>query len=164
MNKNPFSAAGKGAAVFNKKTAIDPVCKMQVNPLTAAARFFYQDTTYYFCNIKCKEKFAADPVIGPRLEMLFVAPPSYTELEKRLRGRGTDAEESIVKRLANAKGEMAYWKAYTYIVINNDLEEKRDDQRKDRQHDHHKGDLTENTLVFDEFRNEPAQTERLILI
>lgn len=70
-----------------------------------------------------KEKFAADPVIGPRLEMLFVAPPSYTELEKRLRGRGTDAEESIVKRLANAKGEMAYWKAYTYIVINNDLEE-----------------------------------------
>jgi guanylate kinase len=51
-----------------------------------------------------KEKFAADPVIGPRLEMLFVAPPSYTELEKRLRGRGTDAEESIVKRLANAKG------------------------------------------------------------
>ena len=47
----------------------------------------------------------------------------YTELEKRLRGRGTDAEESIVKRLANAKGEMAHWKAYDYIVINNDLEE-----------------------------------------
>ena len=70
-----------------------------------------------------KEKFADDPQIGPRLEMLFVAPPSYTELETRLRGRGTDAEESIVKRLANAKGEMAHWKAYDYIVINNDLEE-----------------------------------------
>lgn len=69
-----------------------------------------------------KKKFASDPEIGPRLETLFIAPPSYTELEKRLRGRKTDAEESIVKRLANAKGEMAYWKEYDYTVINDDLE------------------------------------------
>lgn len=69
-----------------------------------------------------KNKFRDDAQISSRLEMLFVAPPSYTELEKRLRSRGTDAEESIVKRLANAKGEMAYWKEYDYTVINDDLE------------------------------------------
>ncbi len=39
---------------------------------------------------------------------LFVAPPSMEELEKRLRGRGTEKEEAIVKRLANAKGELDY--------------------------------------------------------
>jgi len=39
---------------------------------------------------------------------LFVAPPSMGELEKRLRGRGTEKEEAIVKRLANAKGELDY--------------------------------------------------------
>jgi len=37
---------------------------------------------------------------------VFVSPPSLAELEKRLRGRGTETEEKIVKRLANAKGEL----------------------------------------------------------
>ena len=39
---------------------------------------------------------------------IFIAPPSMEELEKRLRGRGTEKEEAIVKRLANAKGELDY--------------------------------------------------------
>jgi guanylate kinase len=37
---------------------------------------------------------------------VFVSPPSFEELEKRLRGRGTEDEEKITKRLANAKGEI----------------------------------------------------------
>lgn len=37
---------------------------------------------------------------------VFVSPPSFEELEKRLRGRGTEDEEKIKKRLANAKGEI----------------------------------------------------------
>lgn len=37
---------------------------------------------------------------------VFVSPPSFEELEKRLRGRGTETEDKIAKRLANAKGEM----------------------------------------------------------
>ena len=37
---------------------------------------------------------------------VFVSPPSFAELEKRLRGRGTETEDKIVKRLANAKGEL----------------------------------------------------------
>lgn len=37
---------------------------------------------------------------------IFVSPPSMEELEKRLRGRGTETEEKVLKRLANAKGEI----------------------------------------------------------
>jgi Cu+-exporting ATPase len=40
---------------------IDPVCKMLVSPETAAARYDYKDKTYYFCNVGCKERFAAEP-------------------------------------------------------------------------------------------------------
>ena len=39
----------------------DPVCKMTISPEKAAATFVYNNTTYYFCNINCKEKFAVDP-------------------------------------------------------------------------------------------------------
>lgn len=38
---------------------------------------------------------------------VFVAPPSIEELEKRLRGRGTESEEQIQRRLTNAKEEIA---------------------------------------------------------
>ncbi len=38
---------------------------------------------------------------------VFIAPPSEQELEQRLRGRGTESEESIQKRLAQAKNELA---------------------------------------------------------
>lgn len=40
---------------------IDPVCKMLVNPDTAAASFEHDGETYYFCNIGCKDRFAGDP-------------------------------------------------------------------------------------------------------
>lgn len=39
----------------------DPVCKMQFPLCKAAAEYEYNSVNYYFCNIKCKEKFAADP-------------------------------------------------------------------------------------------------------
>ncbi|RAL13594.1 uncharacterized protein BO97DRAFT_477095 [Aspergillus homomorphus CBS 101889] len=56
---------------------------------------------------------------------LFLAPPSAEELERRLRGRGTETEESLNKRLAQAKNELEYSKepgAHDKIVINDDLE------------------------------------------
>jgi Cu+-exporting ATPase len=40
---------------------VDPVCGMMVNPATAAGKFDYQNTTYFFCNPRCREKFAANP-------------------------------------------------------------------------------------------------------
>ena len=54
---------------------------------------------------------------------VFVAPPSLAELEKRLRGRGTDTDETIMVRLGNAAKEMSAADQYDYLVINDDLEE-----------------------------------------
>ena len=43
------------------ETHVDPVCKMLVQPDAAAATFEHNGTTYYFCAVGCKERFAADP-------------------------------------------------------------------------------------------------------
>ncbi len=53
---------------------------------------------------------------------IFISPPSAEELEKRLRGRGTDDEEVIQKRLMNAKKEMGHASEYSFQVVNDDLE------------------------------------------
>jgi guanylate kinase len=53
---------------------------------------------------------------------IFIAPPSFEELERRLRGRATDDERVIRKRLDNAKGEMDHAAEYTYQIVNDDLE------------------------------------------
>lgn len=54
---------------------------------------------------------------------IFVAPPSLEELERRLRGRGTESDETIAVRLGNAAREMAAASQYQYLVINDVLEE-----------------------------------------
>ncbi len=54
---------------------------------------------------------------------IFISPPSFEELERRLRGRGTDEEKVIRKRLDNAKAEMDHAGEYTYKVVNDDLEQ-----------------------------------------
>ena len=54
----------------------------------------------------------------PEAVMVFLAPPSLTELERRLRGRATDSEEKIRIRLETARREYALAGKYDYIVIN----------------------------------------------
>ena len=54
---------------------------------------------------------------------VFIIPPSFEILENRLRGRGTDDNESIIKRLDIAKGELARAEEFDYIVENDVLEE-----------------------------------------
>ncbi|KAH9223788.1 P-loop containing nucleoside triphosphate hydrolase protein [Leptodontidium sp. 2 PMI_412] len=57
---------------------------------------------------------------------IFIAPPSMEILESRLRNRGTEKEESIQKRLAQAKNELDYSKVegvHDLIIVNDDLEE-----------------------------------------
>ncbi|MCX5865682.1 MAG: guanylate kinase [Deltaproteobacteria bacterium] len=54
---------------------------------------------------------------------LFIAPPSLAELERRLRGRGTDPEETVQLRLNNARREMEDAGRYDYLVINDQLDE-----------------------------------------
>ena len=55
-------------------------------------------------------------------EFIFIMPPSFEELERRLRARGTETEESILRRLANAKGEMEHANEYDHIIVNDDLD------------------------------------------
>lgn len=57
---------------------------------------------------------------------IFVAPPSLTELEQRLRGRGTETEEQMQIRLGNAAAELEYGQtpgSFDRIFVNNDLQE-----------------------------------------
>ena len=53
---------------------------------------------------------------------IFIVPPSFEELERRLRSRGTDGEQVIRKRLENAKAEMEHASEYTHQIVNDDLE------------------------------------------
>ncbi len=59
----------------------------------------------------------------PGAIFLFIAPPSWPELERRLRGRGTDPEETVQLRLNNARHEMEDAGRYDYLVINDRLDE-----------------------------------------
>ena len=52
---------------------------------------------------------------------IFIVPPSLTELERRLRGRGTDSDEVIRRRLANARQELRAASRYDHIVVNDEL-------------------------------------------
>ena len=58
----------------------------------------------------------------PEAVMVFIAPPSLSELERRLRGRGTDSEERIQKRLARAREEIRAVKEFDFVVVNDTLE------------------------------------------
>lgn len=58
---------------------------------------------------------------GPELVSVFLFPPSWAELERRLTGRGTDPAEVIATRLANARREVGYAGHYTYWIVNDDL-------------------------------------------
>ena len=63
---------------------------------------------------------------GLKGKYLFLRPPSIGELEKRLRGRGTESEEAIQKRMGNAQGEMdASGEAglFDQVITNDDLED-----------------------------------------
>lgn len=59
---------------------------------------------------------------SPEVVSIFIVPPSMEVLEKRLRGRGTEDEATIAKRIATAKGEIPQSKYYDYIVVNDDLD------------------------------------------
>ena len=65
--------------------------------------------------MKVKEQFA-DAIL------LFVMPPSISELRRRLVGRGTETEEVIMQRLQRAKEEAVGIEDYDYIIINDDLD------------------------------------------
>ena len=58
----------------------------------------------------------------PEGVQIFLAPPSFEELERRIRGRGTDAEEAIQRRLQRAEEELRAQGEFDAVVINDDLD------------------------------------------
>ena len=58
----------------------------------------------------------------PSAVSVFILPPSRAELERRLRGRGTDTKENIGRRLRDALTDMAQWQNFDYILINEDID------------------------------------------
>jgi guanylate kinase len=53
---------------------------------------------------------------------VFILPPSMDELSRRLRGRATDDEATILRRFAKAKHEIENYRLFDYIIVNDDLE------------------------------------------
>lgn len=60
---------------------------------------------------------------APDALSIFILPPSTAELERRLRGRGTDSEATIRRRLGDALGDMTHWREFDFAVINEDVDE-----------------------------------------
>lgn len=60
--------------------------------------------------------------IFPQAVSVFILPPSIATLEARLRGRGTDSEATIARRLAAAREEMRHVEEFDYAIINDRLE------------------------------------------
>ena len=57
----------------------------------------------------------------PQGVFIYIIPPSLTELEKRIRGRGTDSDESIARRLKAACDEIRMGVYYNYVVVNDEI-------------------------------------------
>jgi len=61
-------------------------------------------------------------IFGEQALSIFIQPPSLEVLQERLEQRGTDTPESIRKRLAKVREEMAYSSSFDQIIVNDDLE------------------------------------------
>ena len=65
-----------------------------------------------------------------RQTSIFISPPNMVELERRLRGRGTETEEKIQQRLASAKAQIDRAGEYDFVVVNDDLDQAYRDLKK----------------------------------
>lgn len=62
-------------------------------------------------------------IFGEKAMAIFVQPPSYEELEKRLRGRSTESEDKINQRMAKAHKELAYAEDFDFVLVNDNLDD-----------------------------------------
>ena len=59
----------------------------------------------------------------PSVKSIFILPPSLTELERRLIGRGQDSKEVIDERMSKAIGEISHYDEYDFVIVNDDFEQ-----------------------------------------
>ena len=55
-------------------------------------------------------------------QTIFILPPNAAELERRLRARATDSEETIRRRLRDSLGDMTHWKEFDHLIVNDDFD------------------------------------------
>ena len=59
---------------------------------------------------------------APGSHSIFILPPSVAELERRLRGRKTDSEAVIARRLKDARSDMTHWAEFEHVIVNDDFD------------------------------------------
>ena len=59
---------------------------------------------------------------APGSHSVFILPPSVAELERRLRGRKTDSEAVIARRLKDARSDMTHWAEFEHVIVNDDFD------------------------------------------
>ncbi len=72
--------------------------------------------------MQIRSKTENDEVLRSSTEFVFIGPPNFTELERRLRSRATETEDAIRTRLENARKELDCWDKYDYLLINKDID------------------------------------------
>jgi guanylate kinase len=65
----------------------------------------------------------------PQAVGVFILPPSLAELERRLRGRGTEDEPTTLRRLQAAKGEIEHYGFFDYVIVNDEIQRAYDNLR-----------------------------------
>ncbi|HZZ88083.1 MAG TPA: guanylate kinase [Caulobacteraceae bacterium] len=65
---------------------------------------------------------AVAAAMGADVVRVFVLPPTMADLSRRLHARAQDAEDVIARRLGRAKGEIAMWAEYDYVILNDDFD------------------------------------------
>jgi guanylate kinase len=59
----------------------------------------------------------------PDAQTIFIVPPSLRELERRLRGRGSDSAAVIARRLRDSVSDLGHWAEFDYVIVNADVDE-----------------------------------------
>lgn len=85
--------------------------------------------------------------VMPEGLFIFLLPPSLEELAARLKGRGTETEESLHRRLGAAVDEIKLATTYRYVVVNDKVEDAQETIAKIIEAEHHRSDLNESLLA-----------------
>jgi guanylate kinase len=82
-----------------------------------------QGNSYILFDVDVKGALSLKKAFPDNSLLIFIAPPSETELERRLRNRGTETDEQIKNRLARAAEELELIDAFDYVIVNDDLQQ-----------------------------------------